>query len=113
EPQHPDAFFRLPNGRRMQLARSATARVGPALARLGVMHVLAGPLIRDADGLAERERAELRAFLAQVRHVTASSREIEAMLQFTFPQVRRSRDFGDRPLVVLSSERGSIGGDRI
>jgi pimeloyl-ACP methyl ester carboxylesterase len=113
EPQHPDAFFRLPNGRRMQFARSASARAGPALARLGVMHLLARPLIRDADGLPERERAELRAFLAQVRHVTASSQEVEAMLQFTFPQVRRARDFGDRPLIVLSSERSSIGGDRI
>ena len=35
------------------------------------------------------------------------------MLQFTFPQVRRARDFRDRPLIVLSAERNSIGGDRI
>jgi pimeloyl-ACP methyl ester carboxylesterase len=113
EPQHPDMFFRLPNGRRMQRAQWAIANFGPTLARLGVVRLLIRPFLREADGLPDRERAELRAFASQVRHVTASAREVEAMLQFTFPQVRRARDLGDRPLIVLSAERDSIGGDRI
>jgi hypothetical protein len=45
--------------------------------------------------------------------VRSSAKEVDALLQFTFPQVRRSRDFGDRPLIVLSASRNSIGGDRI
>jgi pimeloyl-ACP methyl ester carboxylesterase len=113
EPQHPDAFFRLPDGRRMQLAQSIAATVSPTLARLGVMHALARPLLREARGLRARAFAEVRAFLAQITHVRSSAREVRALPQFTFPQVRRSRDFGDRPLVVLSATRNSIGGDRI
>jgi pimeloyl-ACP methyl ester carboxylesterase len=113
EPQHPDAFFRLPDGRRRELAQSVAATVSPTLARLGLMHALARPLLRNARGLPPRAFAEVRAFLAQITHVRSSAREVRALPQFTFPQVRRSRDFGDRPLVVLSAGENSNGGDRI
>jgi pimeloyl-ACP methyl ester carboxylesterase len=113
EPQHPDGFFRLPHGKRIQQSQLLMARVGPTLARLGLMHWIGGLLVRQAGDLPPRAFAELRAFMAQVPHVTSAARETEALLQFTFPQVRRARDFADRPLVVLSATTNSIGGDRI
>jgi pimeloyl-ACP methyl ester carboxylesterase len=113
EPQHPDAYFRLPNGARMQRMQRIVAGVAPTLARLGVLHVVAGGVIKEADSLPPRAFAELEAFMSQVTHVRSSAKEVDALLQFTFPQVRRSRDFGDRPLIVLSASRNSIGGDRI
>jgi pimeloyl-ACP methyl ester carboxylesterase len=113
EPQHPDAFFRLPDGVRLQRGQAAAAAIAPGLARVGLLHALARPLLRDARGLRPRAYAELRAFMTQITHVRSSAREVRALLQFTFPQVRRSHDFGDRPLFVLSAETGSIGGDHI
>ena len=77
------------------------------------LHWIGGLLVRQAGDLPPRAFAELRAFMAQVPHVTSAARETEALLQFTFPQVRRARDFADRPLVVLSATTNSIGGDRI
>lgn len=113
EPQHPDAYFRLRNGGRLQRRQRIIAGVAPTLARLGILHLVAGALIKEADALPPRSFAELEAFMAQVTHVRSSAKEVEALPQFTFPQVRRSRDFGDRPLIVLSASRDSIGGDRI
>ena len=113
EPQHPDAYFRLPNGGRLQRRQRFIAGVTPTLARLGAMHLFRRTLIKEAEDLPPRAFAELEAFMAQVTHVRSSAREVEALLQFTFPQVRRSRDFGDRPLIVLSASQDSIGGDRI
>ena len=113
EPQHPDAYFRLRSGGRLQRRQRIVARVAPTLARLGAMHPFRRVLIKEAEVLPARALAELEAFMAQVTHVSSSAREVEALLQFTFPQVRRSRDFGDRPLIVLSASRDSIGGDRI
>ena len=113
EPQHPDAYFRLPNGARQQRRQRVLALVAPTLARLGVLHIVAGALIKEAAGLPAQAFAELEAFMAQVTHVSSSAKEIDALLQFTFPQVRRSRDVGDRPLIVLSASRNSNGGDRI
>jgi pimeloyl-ACP methyl ester carboxylesterase len=113
EPQHPDAYFRLRNGARLQRRQRFIAGVTPTLARLGAMHLFRRTLIKEAEGLPPRASAELEAFMAQVTHVRSSSREVEALLQFTFPQVRRSRDFFDRPLIVLSASQDSIGGDRI
>jgi pimeloyl-ACP methyl ester carboxylesterase len=113
EPQHPDGFFRLPNGARMQRRWERAAAVAPTLARLGVLHPLKALLTARARDLPPRAHAELRAFLAQVRHVTAASEEVHALLQFTFPQVRRSRGFVDLPLLVLSAGRDSNGGDRM
>ena len=113
EPQHPDAYFRLPNGGRLQRRQRSVARVAPTLARVGAIRPFARTLIKEAEALPARAFAELEAFMAQVTHVRSSAREVEALLQFTFPQVRRSKDFDDRPLLVLSASRDSIGGDRI
>lgn len=113
EPQHPDSYFRLPNGGRLQRTQRIVAGVAPTLARLGALHLFAGALIKEADTLPPRAFAELEAFMTQVTHVRSAANEVETLLQFTFPQVRRSRDFGNRPLMVLSASLNSIGGDRI
>jgi pimeloyl-ACP methyl ester carboxylesterase len=67
EPQHPDAYFRLAKGERMQRTQRIVAGVAPTLARLGILHVVAGALIKEADSLPPRAFAELEAFMAQSR----------------------------------------------
>jgi len=104
ESSHPRQFVPA-RGRPPAFLRVLRALVpaAPWVARLGLMRAFVTVVRTDADLLPPRERAEQKAFLASPAHWEGVAREMEAWAPLTSPQAARARDFGSRPLAVLTA----------
>jgi pimeloyl-ACP methyl ester carboxylesterase len=101
---HPDQFLRYPpeqaNGQRQVKQISILFEWG---ARLGVMRLVNGPHLLDADGLAADQKAALQAYFASPRFGRGMRSEAEAFEGLSFPQVRAIKNLGDMPMEVLTA----------
>jgi pimeloyl-ACP methyl ester carboxylesterase len=98
---HPDQMERSPREGQAIATTERTMRIFDVLAHVGLLRV-ANPAALFMAGLPAAQDAELRAYAAN-GFARAAQAEMAAIVDHTFPQVRRTRDLGARPLVVLSA----------
>jgi pimeloyl-ACP methyl ester carboxylesterase len=101
DPTHPDQNQRSPReaeGMRTTLRLMAAFDVLSHVAALR----LANPAAMFVPGLPSAQDGALRAYAA-TGFASAAAAEMRVVEERTFPQVRQTRDFGARPLVVLSA----------
>ena len=100
DPTHPDQSVRSPRERRAIATTERMMRTFDALSRVGVLRLLNPAAFMP--GLPPRHDAALRAYGADGL-AAGAARELAAVEELTFPQVRRTGRLGERPLVVLSA----------
>jgi len=103
EPSHPALFERAPGFGRMVRWMSIAVAAAPVLASFGVVRLLLPLVHTDADVLPPAEGAAQRAFLASPAHWRGVAAELPSWRRDTSPQAAVARDFGDRPLIVLTA----------
>ena len=86
-----------------EMYRRASA-VMPSLSRFGV-----GRLMYSSSDLPAPARDQERAFMATPR-VARSVRDEFSQIRTTMSEAQALRTLGDRPLVVLTAEKGALGG---
>jgi hypothetical protein len=97
---HPGQWTSTPEGEAQYKSFSGIYRVSPALARIGVVRVLA--LFQPDSGLPSPQKEEFKAFFAATKDSDAQSAEFLAS-PGTNVQVRESGPLGNKPLFVLSA----------
>jgi pimeloyl-ACP methyl ester carboxylesterase len=106
---HPDQWARIPAARGGRLVAWGNRLTG-GLAWLGVWRLI-DPAPALADGLPERQAAELRSLLARPRPWAASADTLAVWDRLTRPQVNAARGLGALPLAVLSVTEQSLYGE--
>jgi len=98
---HPDQTLRSPHEGQAIATTERTMRVFDGLARVGVLR-LANPAALFMNGLPPLQDAQLRAYAAD-GFARAAQAEMSVIQERTFPQARRARPLGAKPLIVLSA----------
>jgi pimeloyl-ACP methyl ester carboxylesterase len=101
DPTHPDQGLRAAREGEAMVTTRRVMRLFDALSHVGLLR-LANPAAMFMPGLPAQQDAELRAYAA-TGFAAAAAAEISAIEDRTFPQVRRTRSLGDRPVAVLSA----------
>ncbi len=107
ESMHPDQWERLPVTL-VRLVRTfdRLIKLLPFQARLGVLRILDVTRIMQGeirDGLPPEERAQMEAIAATPGHWEAVFEEVSGSWEETREQASSVRDFGEKPLVVLTA----------
>ncbi len=103
---HPEQYTKIASWPAFyEMFRRASA-VLPSLSRLGVGRVLYGSAY---GSLPARARDEQRAFLATPRH-SRSVRDEFSQLRTAMREAQSLTTLGDRPLVVVTAQKGAAGG---
>jgi pimeloyl-ACP methyl ester carboxylesterase len=101
---HPDQFLRYPPKQAQAQRRMETlASLFDWGARLGIMRLVNGPHLLEADELAADQKAALQAYFASPRFGPGIQAEMGVFDDLTFPQVRAIESLGDLPMVVLTA----------
>lgn len=101
---HPNQFLRYPPKqaraeKRMQ-KMSVLFEWG---ARLGILRLVNGPHLLEADDLPADQKAALQTYFASPRFGAGIRAEMGAFESLTFPQVRKIESLGDMPMFVLTA----------
>jgi pimeloyl-ACP methyl ester carboxylesterase len=101
---HPD-FTSVPSGREEYNFSRRVFAVTPWLAPVGIDRVAYGwGLVDLAPGLPAKQASQIRAFWSTWKQHESTRDELAVRQSRTEPQVRRSGDLGDMPLMVISSD---------
>jgi hypothetical protein len=72
-------------------------------ARLGILRLVNGPHLLEADELPADQKAALQAYFASPRFGAGIRAEMGAFESLTFPRVREIESLGDIPMFVLTA----------
>ncbi|MGD9933051.1 MAG: alpha/beta fold hydrolase [Dehalococcoidia bacterium] len=103
---HPDQYARLPGWPLFHALFRRASALMPSLSRIGAGRVI---FRTAASGLPPQARSEERAFVATPAH-NRSVRDEFAQLRTALRQAGELRSLGDKPLVVLTADRGAKAG---
>lgn len=105
---HPDQYLRSPEIQKHMNKGFRLLKITPILARLGLIRI-SSYFSSQAEGLPPQQRAVAEVFLSSASHL-ATAREELAAWDATTEQVRHTKNLGNKPLVVLSADKGSLPG---
>lgn len=101
---HPDQFLRYPP--KQAKAEKRVQQMSIIFewgARLGILNLVNGPHLLQADELPADQKEALQAYFASPRFGAGIQAEASVFEDLTFPQVRAIESLGDIPMVVLTA----------
>lgn len=105
---HPDQYLRSQAIKKHMNKGFRLLKISQILSHLGLLRVY-NHYSTQAEGLPPQQRAVAEVFLASASHITTAREELAAW-DVTAEQVRHTKNLGNRPLVVLSADKGSLPG---
>jgi len=105
---HPDQYLRSPAIQKHMNKGFRLLKITPVLARLGLIR-LSSYFSSQAKGLPVQQRAVAEVFLSSASHLATAREELSAW-DATTEEVRHTKSLGNRPLVVLSADKGTLPG---
>ncbi len=101
---HPD-FTSVPSGREEYNLSRRVFAITPWLAPVGIDRIAyGGGLVDLAPGLPAKQAQQIRAFWSTWKQHASTRDELAVRQSRTEPQVRRTKDLGEMPLMVISSD---------
>jgi pimeloyl-ACP methyl ester carboxylesterase len=101
---HPDQFLRYPSeqaqGEKTMARMSIMFEWG---ARLGILRLMNGPRMLEAEELPADQKDALQAYFASPRFGSGIAAELSAFDDLSFPQVRAIQSLGAVPMIVLTA----------
>jgi pimeloyl-ACP methyl ester carboxylesterase len=101
DPGHPEMPVRIPDLERRAVEEASLVEGMHSMTYLGLPRLM-GLGYAMAEGLPDRQAAELAAFYSRPQH-WATLRSVMTALPATYDQMRHAGSVGDRPLIVLSA----------